>query len=458
MWEIGKSGVNTSNAGYAYLNDVIRDRPTDKSREEYFSRGRTYGNNWSKTLIGTDFQDPNKTLAEKLGSAFAGGVTLLAPVKGASAVKGTSAAGRLETGAARAQAGAAAHTIETLTPSSRTTPPVPHSIPSGVPTLTTSKPAAAALSDTAAPTKPAPPVAASTGEATTPIKPAAPTPGPNYKPFTITPAPDTATAATVRAPDIPKTAVDTAAIPEKLGADTGKTGEGLGATDKTFAAKPAAEKAGAGTANTVEVPARVKSELLEPKEMVPATAAEIADRNWLISTREQAIATRDREALTRVGVSPSELRGARSTINNVGEALGTLAGRDAVAHYFPSAKFDVRYLLPDDLQGSGVFDQVALVTERGTGRTQTIVLENKGPTAKLGYRRGEAGLSFHQGTRGYLNSILDTMKRSGDPDRAAVASEIRKSLRRSEVEYWGVRSKLDKDGQYTGFERTRFKI
>ena len=162
--------------------------------------------------------------------------------------------------------------------------------------------------------------------------------------------------------------------------------------------------------------------------------------------RDQARGIRDREKIDHVGVTAQELTRARSTINNIGEALGTLAGQDAIAHYFPATKFDSRALLPDDIQGSGVFDNAVLITERSTGRSQIIIVENKGPRANLVSRIGLDGKRYEQGTQGCYESTDRSMMNSRIPAVRDAADAILLEARKGCVSYRLVQAKLDKDG------------
>lgn len=59
-----------------------------------------------------------------------------------------------------------------------------------------------------------------------------------------------------------------------------------------------------------------------------------------------------------------------------------------------------------------MFDQALLVTERGSGTSQIVIVENKGPTAKLVSRRGLDGRRQERGTQGYFDSTIGAMMNS----------------------------------------------
>ena len=91
IWEVGKSAVNYTTAPVDLNADP--DTMTPQQRQQYMEqlanldrRGKTFGNNISKLLIGVDFLDPTTTWAQKAADATLGIGLFLVPVKGVGAL------------------------------------------------------------------------------------------------------------------------------------------------------------------------------------------------------------------------------------------------------------------------------------------------------------------------------------------------------------------------------------
>ncbi|MBS4102848.1 hypothetical protein [Tsukamurella paurometabola] len=91
VWEVGKSAVNYTTAPIDLNADP--DTMTPQQRQQHMEqlanldrRGKTFGNNISKLLIGTDFLDPSTTWAQKAADATLGIGMFLVPVKGIGAL------------------------------------------------------------------------------------------------------------------------------------------------------------------------------------------------------------------------------------------------------------------------------------------------------------------------------------------------------------------------------------
>lgn len=163
---------------------------------------------------------------------------------------------------------------------------------------------------------------------------------------------------------------------------------------------------------------------------------------------------RERDSSPEAQEAKDELSAAHKDVTNTGEDFGEAAADDMLAQHYG--------VNPDQIQtfnGSGVFDKVV---ELDDGRI--IIVEAKGPNADLGARRDLNGDLVQQGTREYMESILDNMRRNG-PDEA-LAARIKAALEDGDVEYLevkpSVREVVGPDGQkhhvYAGYNRRKFHI
>lgn len=78
---------------------------------------------------------------------------------------------------------------------------------------------------------------------------------------------------------------------------------------------------------------------------------------------------------------------------------------------------------------------------------------SRGPSAKSGSRIGLDGQRYEQGTRGYLDSLIDEMARNGDPR----ALSMRSALNRGALSYRLVKARVSGD-EWAGYSVRNFDI
>ncbi|MEU6261981.1 hypothetical protein [Saccharopolyspora shandongensis] len=167
--------------------------------------------------------------------------------------------------------------------------------------------------------------------------------------------------------------------------------------------------------------------------------------------------TRERDTSPEAQEAKSELSEVQREVTRIGEQFGEKAADDMLADQYGVDPSQIR-----TFNGNGVFDKVV---ELDDGRI--IVVEAKGPSASLGAREGVGnwdGSLVQQGTRPYMDSILDNMTRNG-PDKA-LARRIKAALEDGDVEYLEVkptvREVVGPDGKphhvYSGYNRRKFHI
>ncbi|EGD56467.1 hypothetical protein [Gordonia neofelifaecis] len=143
-----------------------------------------------------------------------------------------------------------------------------------------------------------------------------------------------------------------------------------------------------------------------------------------------------------------KLRDAYARQTRHGEELGEAAGRQSIARDFPSSKYDVRELTnPNARGGQGTFDQVYSVKPKAGGPERIVINEAKGPSAGLGQRRGWDSKDYQQGTRGYLELVLQDLLKTNFP----LATRIGMALNNGTLDYRMVQAVLTKTGEWGGF-------
>ncbi|GAB37326.1 hypothetical protein GOSPT_006_00160 [Gordonia sputi NBRC 100414] len=201
-----------------------------------------------------------------------------------------------------------------------------------------------------------------------------------------------------------------------------------------------------------------------PAQQRAPTSAESSQMRENVVARNQAVRDVQRlkaesaaQQTTGGKVDPrteSELKDAYVRQTAQGEGLGEAAGRQAIARDYPASKYDVRELTsPRGRSGPGDPDQVFVVRAKTGGSERMVVQEVKGPSAKSGSRIGLDGQRYEQGTRGYLDSLIDEMARNGDPR----ALSMRSALNRGALSYRLVKARVSGD-EWAGYSVRNFDI
>ena len=201
-----------------------------------------------------------------------------------------------------------------------------------------------------------------------------------------------------------------------------------------------------------------------PAQQRAPTSAESSQMRENVVARNQAVRDVQRlkaesaaQQTTGGKVDPrteSELKDAYRRQTTQGEQLGEAAGRQAIARDYPSSKYDVRELTSARGQsGAGSPDQVFVVRPKAGGSERMVVQEVKGPSSKAGSRIGLDGQRYEQGTRGYLDALIDEMARNGDPR----ALSMRSALNRGALSYRLVKARVSGD-EWAGYSVRNFDI
>ncbi len=208
----------------------------------------------------------------------------------------------------------------------------------------------------------------------------------------------------------------------------------------------------------------VRAKFDGPAQQRAPTSAESSQMRESVAARNRAVgdvkrlkAERATQQKTDGKVDPrteSELKDAYRRQTTQGEQLGEAAGRQAIARDYPSSKYDVRELTSARGQsGAGSPDQVFVVRPKAGGSERMVVQEVKGPSSKAGSRIGLDGQRYEQGTRGYLDALIDEMARNGDPR----ALSMRSALNRGALSYRLVKARVSGD-EWAGYSVRNFDI
>jgi hypothetical protein len=145
----------------------------------------------------------------------------------------------------------------------------------------------------------------------------------------------------------------------------------------------------------------------------------------LLEARDRARHARD-TAGTRGDVDARNQ--AQYRVNEASRQLGEMSGDIWVRHRYRTA--ELRYPPPGAGSRSGDFDRVYRCVD-ADGKVVWVIIEAKGGAAELGSRR-VGTQRVEQGTREYLDDVLNAMERSGGALRTA-ADEIRTARRTAGV-------------------------
>jgi hypothetical protein len=124
--------------------------------------------------------------------------------------------------------------------------------------------------------------------------------------------------------------------------------------------------------------------------------------------------------------------------NQIAERFGTVGGTAAVLKNFANAR------LLYQGNGSGTLDSVYANGDR------FIVAEEKANGSQLGTRIYN-GQKVQQGSPQYLESILETMKNSQDPETASIGRQLSKANLEGKVDYFVVRTQMGTNANGEGF-------
>jgi hypothetical protein len=145
-------------------------------------------------------------------------------------------------------------------------------------------------------------------------------------------------------------------------------------------------------------------------------------------------------------------------VTKASQRIGEEAAVDYVIAQYPDAvpewgvkRVGDRFVATSDA-GAGQLDQVWSVVDPSTGEKRFIVIEAKGGTGELTSRLSE-GERWEQGTRGYLDSILASMK-AKDPE---LVRELQAALNSGTLDYFLVRAKILADNAPGPVFVNRFK-
>jgi hypothetical protein len=130
-----------------------------------------------------------------------------------------------------------------------------------------------------------------------------------------------------------------------------------------------------------------------------------------------------------------------------------VAEHHAIPERYPGAR-----RVDDGAFGNNRFDQI--YEKPGGGY---VVVEAKGsPRAGIGERTSHLGNRVQQGTREYFETILEKMQErakraNGDAERK-LAKDLRKALRKGQVDYVLIKADATPDGKYAGYQMEQFNI
>ncbi|WP_157977468.1 hypothetical protein [Streptomyces triticisoli] len=147
-----------------------------------------------------------------------------------------------------------------------------------------------------------------------------------------------------------------------------------------------------------------------------------------------------------------------SNNSKLGEALGEEAARRHMLLQKEFAGAEEITDLPETANGSRRFDQLWRDKDGNL-----IIVEAKGPTAKLDWRQGngelDSGTMVKQGTIEYVRTILADMDERAifSPNDAKYAKEIREAIENKTLRYVLVQA-AENTGQYAGAGLKHFKI
>ncbi|NGY64502.1 hypothetical protein G7043_36885 [Lentzea sp. NEAU-D13] len=107
--------------------------------------------------------------------------------------------------------------------------------------------------------------------------------------------------------------------------------------------------------------------------------------------------------------------------------------------------------------GSGEFDQIFEIHERGADNPRYVIQEAKGPKGEYSARTLPDGTSVNQLRRDYMEDVLDAMANDKDPNKRALAAQIEIALNDRRVDYVEVRARVDQEtgartATYAGFD------
>ena len=206
----------------------------------------------------------------------------------------------------------------------------------------------------------------------------------------------------------------------------------------------------------------VRAKFDGPAQQRAPTSAESSQMRESVAARNRAVGDVKRLKAERAtqqktdgkvdSRTESELKDAYRRQTTQGEQLGEAAGRQAIARDYPSSKYDVRELTSARGQsGAGSPDQVFVVRPKAGGSERMVVQEVKGPSSKAGSRIGLDGQRYEQGTRGYLDALIDEMARNGDPR----ALSMRSALNRGALSYRLVKARVSGD-EWAGYSAVSY--
>ena len=125
----------------------------------------------------------------------------------------------------------------------------------------------------------------------------------------------------------------------------------------------------------------------------------------------------------------------RAAMRGASEQLGELAGQAYAARELVPRGFE---RLPLPAHQANNFDQVYF--NPGTG--EVVVLECKGGAGRLGTRFGRQGERVEQGTRGYVEAIVEALEST----HTNVANKMDRALKKRMLRYLEVRQGIKDDG------------
>ncbi|WP_433566911.1 hypothetical protein ACQP1O_18025 [Nocardia sp. CA-151230] len=148
----------------------------------------------------------------------------------------------------------------------------------------------------------------------------------------------------------------------------------------------------------------------------------------------------------------SDLTNAYVAQRDAGEGLGHIAGKQYLDDRYPSSDYNVNLISDPARAGPGSFDKVYEVIDRATGKTKIVIVEEKGPQARLGSRIGDDAKRYEQGSGGYYRAIITEMANNGTPIERSLANRLL-TTNPADLEYVLVRARvqdLKKNGQVVG--------
>ncbi|MFJ4931235.1 hypothetical protein [Streptomyces sp. NPDC088736] len=141
--------------------------------------------------------------------------------------------------------------------------------------------------------------------------------------------------------------------------------------------------------------------------------------------------------------------------SKISENLGEKAAELHVTpHEFPNAEW---VELPKTANGSNMFDQVYKIGNNG----DYLIVEAKAPKGELDWRNGAGdaarGMRVKQGTRLYVETILEEMWKRG-PEDVRIADDLSEALEKGKLQYVLVKANDHAGTSYAGAVLEHFKI